>query len=223
MQCLQPISEREGLRASELELMCARFVTVVKMRPGEIARAMLLTKSLPLKLQRRRHLVKAVTKLYRRTHGDHGTRRSHENWKVLLTYSTVAPLVRNAQISSEPDDLGKCQKNQLGKLKMEAATGANKCMCKIPERHDLPSVYRAGIRGHLERVETLWYVNRIPASATLSVVRLILATLLEEKKLENDKLEVITERLSQVLLTGSESSHDMQKLKNMQGATEYAS
>lgn len=114
---LQPVKGRVVLRASDVQLMCICYVTGVKVKSREQAQEMLLTKMLQLRLRRRRHLVKVVTKLYGRTNGDQETKRYHDSWTFLSTNSTFAPFLRQVGLlQSEMDDMGKWQKDKLEKL-----------------------------------------------------------------------------------------------------------
>lgn len=71
-------------RASEIELLCVRFVTVVNLKPREVSPVMLLTRLLPLRHHRRRHLIKTMSKFFGRENEEETSTSALENWTFLL-------------------------------------------------------------------------------------------------------------------------------------------
>lgn len=82
---------------------------------------------------------------------------------------------------------------------------------KIPLGQGLPPIFRARIGWRLERVATLWYINRIPGSPALSIVRPALAQLLAKTKLNDDEAQETEEHLTIISETLKNAGREMKR------------
>lgn len=208
---LQPLSPTVITRASELELTGLRFITGVNLRTKDVNRAMLLTRMLPLRARRCRHMINAIAKFYSHANREDANPRAKQNWLALSEYSTVRPFIRTAQLPDTVEEIPGWRDRQLQQLQHESYNGYNQMRRKIPMGQGLPPIFHARIGQRLERVAALWYLNRIPASSTLSNVRPVLSTLLALTHLNDAEIGDAQDKLRQMSETLREAGRKMQR------------
>lgn len=106
MLYLQPTTPAVIREANRLELSSLRYILKSNLTQSQTARALLVSKVLPIRLRRKRYLSKAVAKFYTAAARVKNTQRDQQNWNALSKCGSVSPFIKQAKLPATSDEMG---------------------------------------------------------------------------------------------------------------------
>lgn len=167
---------------------CAAYILEVKVQAAKRKeRALAISRMLPLRARRRRHLIKVVSKFYRRTTLETVSVRDTTNWDVLCNFDTIRPFVREADLPKYATEVDSWTLRELNAVLANAWDKANTSARKFPQSKALPPVFTSTFSRIAERKESQWYLNNIPGSTLLSAINNHIRPIMEKSSLSDSK------------------------------------
>ena len=196
---MQPMSANVQQAATNLDRECASFVIGARCPPTQFDRGMALSRLLPMRLRRKRHMTKALTKFKCLLLNDK-TSRTQLNYNAISSYSTIATAF-DTKPPDKIDDIINWKKHQLRSNLQNAWPQANKHKRQIPIRY----------RNKLPPVLDTYYAKSTVQKAGLFYFNHLRFKSLESKQL----LPQVTELMAKDHLTDDEELELEQLLTNL--------